>query len=202
MEGDPGKRLTAHLHQPGADQLREAGDDGSRIFEIRPIRWLLDQGVIVICAGGGRCSDDVRPCKSSDADRCRGRHRQGSRESASRREVGADLLVMATDVDGVYADWSRAKQRRLGQVTSAELRPMPFAAGSMGPKAEAAALFVEGTRKRAAIGALAEILAFVEGRAGTKWCPAERWSQVHTNGLRDGGCRFSGCPRHTSEAAA
>ena len=79
------------------------------------------------------------------------------------REVGADLLVMATDVDGVYADWSRAEQRRLGQVTSAELRPMPFAAGSMGPKAEAAALFVEGTRKRAAIGALAEILAFVEG---------------------------------------
>ena len=66
MEGDPGKRLTAHLHQPGADQLREAGDDGSRIFETRPIRWLLDQGVIVICAGGGRCSDDVRPCKSSD----------------------------------------------------------------------------------------------------------------------------------------
>ena len=28
MEGNPGKRLTAHLHQPGADQLREAGDDG------------------------------------------------------------------------------------------------------------------------------------------------------------------------------
>ena len=64
-------------------------------------------------------------------------------------QVGADLLVMATDVDGVYADWSRAEQRRLGQVTSAELRPMPFAAGSMGPKAEAAALFVEGTRKLA-----------------------------------------------------
>ena len=84
------------------------------------------------------------------------------------REVGADLLVMATDIDGVYADWGTPEQRRLGKVTSAELRALPFAAGSMGPKVEAAALFVEGTRKRSAIGALAEIEAIVDGRAGTQ----------------------------------
>jgi carbamate kinase len=45
---------------------------------------------------------------------------------------------------------------------------MPFAAGSMGPKVEAAALFVEGTHKRAAIGALAQIEAIVDGLAGTR----------------------------------
>ena len=75
---------------------------------------------------------------------------------------------MATDVHGVYADGGKPEQRRLGRVTSAELRAMPFAAGSIGPKVEAAALFVEGTQKRAAIGALAEIEAIVAGRAGTQ----------------------------------
>ena len=84
------------------------------------------------------------------------------------REVEADLLVMATDVHGVYADGGMPEQRQLGRVTSAELRAMRFAAGSIGPKVEAAASFVEGTQKRAAIGALAEIEAIVAGRAGTQ----------------------------------
>ena len=63
------------------------------------------------------------------------------------REIEADLLVMATDVDGVYADWGTPEQRLLGPVTSAELRGLPFPAGSMGPKVEAAVLFVERTRE-------------------------------------------------------
>jgi carbamate kinase len=84
------------------------------------------------------------------------------------REVEADLLVMATDVDGVYADWGTPQQRLLSMATPAELRALPFAAGSMGPKVEAATLFVEGTGKRAAIGALVDIEPIVEGRAGTQ----------------------------------
>ena len=84
------------------------------------------------------------------------------------REVQADLLVMATDIDGVYADWGKPQQRLFKMTTPAELRALPFAAGSMGPKVEAAALFVEGTGKRAAIGALADIEPIVEGRAGTQ----------------------------------
>ena len=54
------------------------------------------------------------------------------------REVDADLFVMATDVDGVYADWGTPEQRRLERVTPAELRAYAFAAGSMGPKVDAA----------------------------------------------------------------
>ena len=61
------------------------------------------------------------------------------------REVDADLFVMATDVDGVYSDWGTPDQRRLDQVTPDELRGMQFPAGSMGPKVEAAAGFVEAT---------------------------------------------------------
>jgi carbamate kinase len=83
------------------------------------------------------------------------------------REVGADLFVMATDVDGVYLDWRLPTQRRLGRTTPAELGALDFAAGSMGPKVEAACDFVAATGRRAAIGALPEIAAIVAGDAGT-----------------------------------
>ena len=51
---------------------------------------------------------------------------------------------MANDIDGVYADWG-TPQQRLSTWSRQQLRALPFAAGSMGPKVEAAALFVEGT---------------------------------------------------------
>ena len=81
------------------------------------------------------------------------------------REVDADLFVMATDVDGVYDDWGTPEQRRLERVTPAELRAMDFAAGSMGPKVDAACRFVEATGERAAIGALADIEQIVDGHS-------------------------------------
>ena len=84
------------------------------------------------------------------------------------REVEADLFVMATDVEAVFADWGTPEQRRIERITPEESRAMPFAAGSMGPKVDAAARFVERTGKRAAIGALEQIEAIVEGSAGTQ----------------------------------
>ena len=57
---------------------------------------------------------------------------------------------MVTDVDGVYLDWGRPEQRRLGDVTPGELAGYEFAAGSMGPKVEAATRFV--ARHRQACG--------------------------------------------------
>jgi carbamate kinase len=83
------------------------------------------------------------------------------------RELDADLLVMATDVDGVYLDWGKPEQRRLGSVTTEELKSYPFPAGSMGPKVQAAIQFVEKTGKRAAIGSLEDIEKIVAGQAGT-----------------------------------
>ena len=83
------------------------------------------------------------------------------------REVEADVFVMATDVDGVYLDWGTPDARRLERTTPAELRAHDFPAGSMGPKVEAACDFVERTGGMAAIGALADIEAIVEGRTGT-----------------------------------
>ena len=139
-----------------------------RIFEIRPIRWLLDKNVIVICAGGGGVPTMYLP----GADRILvGVEAVIDKDLASEllaREVGADLLVMATDIDGVYLGWGTPEQRRLATVTPAELRELPFAAGSMGPKVQAAIRFVENTGRRAAIGSLADIEAIVNGDAGTQ----------------------------------
>jgi carbamate kinase len=83
-------------------------------------------------------------------------------------QVDADLLVLATDVDAVYTGWGTPEQRRIDRITPRELRALPFAAGSMGPKVDAAARFVEATGRRAAIGALDHIGAIVDGTSGTQ----------------------------------
>jgi carbamate kinase len=82
-------------------------------------------------------------------------------------DVSADLFLMATDVDGVYLGWGTPEQRRLSQVTPETLASHEFAAGSMGPKVEAAARFVAKTGRRAAIGSLDDITGIVAGTAGT-----------------------------------
>lgn len=142
-----------------------------RIFGLEPLEWLLERGCVVICAGGGGI-----PVKYTEEPVPAGRELVGieaviDKDLASEllaREVEADLYVMATDVDGVYADWGTPEQRRLEQVTVDELKAGEFAAGSMGPKVAAAIRFVERTGKRAAIGGLADIEKIVEGTAGTQ----------------------------------
>jgi carbamate kinase len=138
-----------------------------RVFEIRPIKWLLDHGVLVICAGGGGIPTAWEP---DDERRLGGVEAVIDKDLASAllaHDLDVDLFVMATDVDGVYEDWGTPDQRRLEQATPAELRGKGFAAGSMGPKVDAAIRFVEASGKRAAIGSLADIEQIVEGKAGT-----------------------------------
>ena len=138
-----------------------------RIFEIRPIKWLLDRGVVVICAGGGGIPTMYDPDSKRtllgieaviDKDRA---------TALLAQQLDADLYVMATDTDAVYLDWGTPAQRALRHTTPAELRSYSFAAGSMGPKVEAACDFVDATHRRAAIGALADIEKIVQGLAGT-----------------------------------
>ena len=76
--------------------------------------------------------------------------------------------MIATDVDGVYLDFGQPGQRRIGQTDPVELRRLDLPEGSMGPKVEAAARFVEHTGNRAAIGSLAQIAEIVSGQAGTQ----------------------------------
>jgi carbamate kinase len=138
-----------------------------RIFEIRPVKWLLDKGTIVICAGGGGIPTMYDPDKERWLTGIEAVIDKDLASELLAREVGADLFVIATDVNGVYLDWGKPEQRMLGRVTPEELRSYNFPAGSMGPKVAAAVQFVEMTGKRAAIGTLADIGAIVAGEAGT-----------------------------------
>jgi len=138
-----------------------------RVLEIEPITWLLERDAVVICAGGGGIPTMI---PSTGPGELVGVEAVIDKDFAGElvaEDVGADLLVMATDVDGVYLDWGTAEQRRLDSVTPGDLSRHGFAAGSMGPKVEAAARFVTKTGKRASIGALADIAEIVAGRAGT-----------------------------------
>jgi carbamate kinase len=143
-----------------------------RIFEIRPVRWLLDQGTVVICAGGGGIPTTWVPGEERTLTGVEAVIDKDFASELLAREVGADVFVMATDVDGVYTGWATPEQHRLEQTTPEELRALDFAAGSMGPKVAAAAQFVEATGKRAAIGSLADIEELVDGTGGTNVVPA------------------------------
>jgi carbamate kinase len=140
-----------------------------RIFQIRPVKWLLDKGCIVICAGGGGIPTMYAP----------GRKLQGveavvDKDRAScmmARELEVDLFVMATDADAVYLDWGKPTQRAIRRASPRALAAYPFANGSMGPKVEAACEFAERTGKTAAIGALADVTRMARGQAGTLITP-------------------------------
>jgi carbamate kinase len=144
-----------------------------RVLGLQAIRWLLEHGALVIAAGGGGIpvvrsgeGDDHGLQGVSaviDKDLC---------TSLLARELRADLLVIATDVAAVYLDWGQPTQRAIGQVTPQALAGHDFAAGSMGPKVEAARAFVLATGQRAVIGSLDRIEAMLAGSAGTQVCLA------------------------------
>lgn len=143
-----------------------------RIFELRPIKWLLDQGTIVICAGGGGIPTAYAANGSRQLGGIEAVIDKDLASELLARELDADLFVMATDVNGVYLDYGKPEQRMLGRISATELKEHPFPAGSMGPKVAAAVQFVEATGKRAAIGALADIEGIVAGDMGTNVVPA------------------------------
>jgi carbamate kinase len=120
----------------------------------------------VICAGGGGI-----PTMYDDDGDLHGVEAVIDKDLASAllaELVGADLLVIATDVDGVYTDWGTPQQTKLGSVTPDELAGLDLPAGSMGPKVQAACGFARNTANEAVIGALTDIADIVEGKAGTR----------------------------------
>jgi carbamate kinase len=137
-----------------------------RIFEIRPIRTLVDQGVIVICAGGGGI-----PTMYDAEGKLHGVEAVIDKDLAASllaEQLNADMLVIATDVDAVYTGWGTPEQAKLGAVTVAEVVGMNLPAGSMGPKVAAACQFAEKTGNEAVIGSLSDIDKIVAGNAGTR----------------------------------
>ncbi len=142
-----------------------------RVREIRTLRLLVDAGIVVVCSGGGGIPVMVTPSGA-----VRGVEAVIDKDLSAAlvaRDLGADLLLLLTDVEGVWADWKGPSARLIRETTPAELRAGSFAVGSMGPKVEACCRFVEATGKTAAIGALEQAVAIVRGDAGTRVCAAK-----------------------------
>jgi carbamate kinase len=130
---------------------------------------LLDAGYTVVCAGGG----GVPVARDPDTGALSGVEAVIDKDLTAAllgRQLGADVLLIATDVKAVMTGWGTAQERPLGAVSVAELRELAargeFGSGSMGPKAEAACRFAEGGG-RAIITHLAAIDEALAGRAGT-----------------------------------
>jgi carbamate kinase len=138
-----------------------------RIFELRQIKWMLEKGAVVICAGGGGI-----PTMFVDGNTLVGIDAVIDKDFASgllARDLEADLLVMATDADAVYVDWGKPGQRAIERVNPDTLFAMrdDFPTGSMQPKVVAACEFAAATGRPAAIGSLAQVTGLVAGTSGT-----------------------------------
>jgi carbamate kinase len=158
--------------KPDGDKWRRvvASPLPKRIFEIRPIQWLLERGCVVVCTGGGGIPTMYTPGTRQlvgaevviDKDRA---------SALLAEQLEADLFVMATDVDAVYTGWGTPEQAAIGITSPSAVASLSLPAGSMGPKVEAAASFVQKTGKRAAIGTLAQLQGVVAWQAGTRFEP-------------------------------
>jgi carbamate kinase len=145
-----------------------ASPEPLRIVELAAIRLLVDAGALVVCTGGGGI-----PVVMDDGA-LRGVEAVIDKDLAGEllaRSLGADTFLMLTDVNAVLAGWGTPDEHRIARATPAELRALRFAAGSMGPKVDAACRFVEATGGTAAIGALEDAAAILAGEAGTTVAP-------------------------------
>ena len=159
------------VFKPDGDALRRVVPSPKplRIFEHRPIRWMLEQGCVVICAGGGGIPTVYGP----------GRQLAGveaviDKDHASAllaRDIEADILMMATDAGAAYVHFDTPDQRAIVTANPDALlaaHRAEFAPGSMLPKILAACDFARAAGKPAVIGALADIEAMLAGAVGTR----------------------------------
>jgi carbamate kinase len=136
-----------------------------RIFEQHAIELLVNQGVVVICAGGG----GIPTVQRADGSLI-GVEAVIDKDLASSllaRQLRADALVMLTDVDAVYEAWMAPEARAFARVSPRALNDYAFAPGSMAPKVEAGCEFVEQTGGIAGIGQLNDAAKILTGEAGT-----------------------------------
>jgi len=139
------------------------------IHDMEIIKPLVESGTIVIACGGGGVpvyTDTSKNLEGIDAiiDK-------DAVAAVLAAELGAELLLILTSVDAVYADWGTEAKRALSKLSVAEARAMDtakaFGEGSMAPKVRAAIDFVSRTGGRAIIAELNQGMEAVHGRAGT-----------------------------------
>ncbi|MFJ1566516.1 carbamate kinase [Streptomyces erythrochromogenes] len=149
-----------------------------RVVETSLIRLLLDSGAIAVCAGGGGV-----PVIRDEQGRLTGVEAVVDKDLTAAllaEALDADALLLLTDVPYVELGHGTPQAEPIRHTTPARLRVQHFAAGSMGPKVEAVCRFVESTGATAAIGALEDARAILDGAAGTVVTPHGRPHQDRT----------------------
>ncbi|WP_440981955.1 carbamate kinase [Shinella sumterensis] len=141
------------------------------IVESQVLAFLAARGVIAICAGGGGI-----PVVEREDGSLIGVEAVIDKDFASAllaRQLGAEFLLMLTDVDAVYQNWGTLSASPLGFVKTSDLVPGDFPLGSMRPKVEAGADFATKTGHPAAIGRLEDAIEIIAGVRGTWIEPAD-----------------------------
>jgi carbamate kinase len=136
-----------------------------RILELDVIRLLVENRVIVVCAGGGGI-----PVVRRDDGQLFGVEAVIDKDSASSllaRELAADAFIMLTDIEAICKDWGQSSEAAMRRISTHEIRQFAFAAGSMAPKVEAACEFAEQMGGLAGVGRLQDVSAILNGKAGT-----------------------------------
>ncbi len=140
------------------------------IVEAPMIRSLVSEGHVVIAAGGGGTPVYVHPTlglEGVDAviDKDRAAAILG-------REIHASVLLILTDVEGVYEDFDTPQQKLIRKLTAGQAEALLgsgfLGAGSMSPKVEAAIEFVRSGGDHATIARLDQGRAAVAGEVGTR----------------------------------
>ena len=146
-----------------------ASPEPRKVLQAMMIRGAAREGHIVISCGGGGIP--VRYDENNDIVGVEAVIDKDLTSSLLAAEIGADLLVILTDVENVYLDFKRPEQRALFAVTVAEteeyIRAGHFAAGSMGPKVQAVASFLRKGGKRGLITSPKRMREALDGRGGT-----------------------------------
>jgi len=139
------------------------------VVELDIVDTLLRDGVAVVVSGGGgipvtRSGQQLTGVEAVvDKDLT---------AALVAERIGADVLVVATDVAAVMTGFGTPEEAAIAGATPEELGRLDLPAGSMGPKVEAAARFVTATGRRAAIGSLDDLTNLVAGTVGTQVRPA------------------------------
>ena len=167
---DEAQKLTyPTLQTPKGYRRVVASPNPITIIEKREIQRLINAGFIVICCGGGGIPVVRNGRAFSGVDAVIDKDLASSLLAV---EVGAELLVIATDVEGVKANFGTPRETMIEKMTPKEVRDFQkhekVGHGSMGPKLEAAARFLAGGGKRAVITSVDDIVAGVTGGKGTQ----------------------------------
>lgn len=136
------------------------------ILGIKPIRLLVDAGVCVICAGGGGIP--VVRSREGKMDGVEAVIDKDRTAALLAQVLGADALLMLTDVEAVFRDWGKPGATAISNTTPAAMDAMNFAPGSMAPKIASGCDFVRKGGRVAGIGRLEDARAILEGNAGTR----------------------------------